>query len=258
MSRWPSTPRPLVAGNWKMNGLKASAAELDAIIAGRRRPAGQGRPAGLPAGDPDRCRSPLAARAPGSRSAARIATPRPSGAFTGDISAEMLTDAGASAVIVGHSERRTDHHETDAEVHAKAQAAWRAGPDRHRLHRRDAGDEREAGQTLDVVGAPARTARCPTARPPRTLVIAYEPVWAIGTGLTPTPADVAEVHAFIRKRLAARFGAAGRGRAHPLWRLGEAVECRGADGRRQCRRRAGRRRQPEGRGFPRHRRALTR
>ena len=112
----------------------------------------------------------------------------------------MLKDAGAVAVIVGHSERRTDHHETDAQVRAKAQAAWRAGL----IAIVCIGEkraEREGGETLAVVGRQL-DGSLPEGADRRQLVVAYEPVWAIGTGLTPTPADVAEVHAFIRERLA--------------------------------------------------------
>ena len=128
----------------------------------------------------------------------------------------MLADAGAGAVIVGHSERRTDHHEMDAKVRAKAQAAWRAGLTAI-VCIGEQRAEREAGKTLDVVGASSGFA--PGRRHGAKLVVAYEPVWAIGTGLTPTPADVAEVHAFIRKRLADRFGAEGE-RVRSLRRVG--------------------------------------
>jgi triosephosphate isomerase len=131
----------------------------------------------------------------------------PSGAHTGDISAEMLADAGAGAVIVGHSERRTDHHETDAMVRAKAQAAFRAGLTAIVCVGEQRG-QREARKTLEVVGAQLQGS-LPDGATAAQLVIAYEPVWAIGSGLTPTPADVAEVHAFIRKRLSDRFSAAG-------------------------------------------------
>ncbi len=116
--------------------------------------------------------------------------PQASGAHTGDIAAEMLADAGARAVIVGHSERRADHHETDAEVHAKTLAAWRAGlmaivcVGEQRA-------EREAGKTLDVVGGQL-DGSLPDGATAAKLVVAYEPVWAIGTGVTPTPADVAK------------------------------------------------------------------
>jgi triosephosphate isomerase len=131
----------------------------------------------------------------------------PAGAHTGDISAEMLADAGAGAVIVGHSERRTEHHETDAVVRAKAQAAFRAGLTAI-VCVGEQRSQREAGKTLDVVGTQLQGS-LPDGPAAAKLVIAYEPVWAIGSGLTPTPADVAEVHAFIRKRLAERFNSAG-------------------------------------------------
>ncbi|MGZ5867363.1 MAG: triose-phosphate isomerase, partial [Xanthobacteraceae bacterium] len=122
-----------------------------------------------------------------------------SGAFTGDISAEMLKDAGASAVIVGHSERRTLHHESDADVRAKAAAVWRAGLTAivcvgETLAARD------AGKTLDVVTRQI-AGSIPEGASPANLVVAYEPVWAIGTGKTPTTADVAKVHGQIRDRL---------------------------------------------------------
>src|SRR5215471_332723 len=131
------------------------------------------------------------------------------GAFTGDLSAEMLKDAGAHAVIVGHSERRTYHKETDAEVRAKALAAWRAGLTAI-VCVGESKDERVAGKTLAVVGGQL-DGSLPDGATAASLVVAYEPVWAIGTGLTPTPADVAEVHAFIRKRLGERFGPAREG-----------------------------------------------
>jgi triosephosphate isomerase len=132
---------------------------------------------------------------------------QPSGAHTGDIAAEMLKDAGATAVIVGHSERRTDHHETDTQVHAKALAAHRAGLTAI-VCIGEQRAEREGGQTLAVIGR-----QLDGSLPDRAagLVVAYEPVWAIGTGLTPTPDDVAEAHAFIRKKLTERYGAEGAG-----------------------------------------------
>ena len=172
-----------------------------------------------------------------------------SGAHTGDIAAEMLKDAGAVAVIVGHSERRTDHHETDAQVRAKAMAARRAGLiaivciGEQRA-------EREAGQTLDVVGRQL-DGSLPDGATGADLVVAYEPVWAIGTGLTPTPADVAEAHAFIRKKLADALRRRRRQGPHPLWRLGQAGQRQGTADRRRCERRPGRRRQPESRRFSR-------
>jgi len=130
-----------------------------------------------------------------------------SGAFTGDISAEMLADAGATAVIVGHSERRTYHHETDSMVRAKALAAWRAGLTAI-VCVGETKEQRTSGQTLDVVGSQL-AGSLPGSVVSEGLVVAYEPVWAIGTGLTPTAADVAEVHGFIRERLVKRFGATG-------------------------------------------------
>jgi triosephosphate isomerase len=200
--------RPLVAGNWKMNGLAASIGELDRIIAGA--------PAIAPKADlmvcpPATLIAAFAARAGGSAVAigGQDCHAEAAGAFTGDISAEMLKDAGARAAIVGHSERRTYHKETDAEVRAKAFAAWRAGM-LAIVCVGESRDERVAGQTLGVVGGQL-DGSLPEGATAATLVVAYEPVWAIGTGLTPTPADVAEVHAFIRERLGARFGAVGEG-----------------------------------------------
>ena len=131
----------------------------------------------------------------------------PSGAHTGDIAAEMLADAGAVAVIVGHSERRIDHHETDAQVCAKALAAWRAGLTAI-VCVGEQRSEREAGATLTVIDRQL-DGSLPDGASAANLVIAYEPVWAIGTGLTPTVADVGEVHAFIRERLTQRYGPAG-------------------------------------------------
>jgi len=133
----------------------------------------------------------------------------PAGAYTGDISAEMLADAGAGAVIVGHSERRTLHGETDEAVRRKAQAAWRAGLIAI-VCIGETRAERDAGRALDVVGRQL-DGSLPDATQAGNTVVAYEPVWAIGTGLTPTPADVGEVHAFIRERLGNRFPAAAQG-----------------------------------------------
>ena len=204
---------PLVAGNWKMNGLAASQGELAKIVAG----------AGTLAGRTDLMICPpatlivsfvSAARGSGVTIGGQDCHAEASGAHTGDISAEMLADAGARAVIVGHSERRTDHHETDALVRAKVQAAWRAKliaivcVGEHRA-------ERELGKTLDVVGRQL-AGSVPDGASAANLVVAYEPVWAIGTGLTPTPADVAQAHAFVRKRLLDRFNAEG-GRTRILY-----------------------------------------
>jgi triosephosphate isomerase len=198
------TVRPLVAGNWKMNGLAASAGELTKMMAG----AGPIK-ADLMICPPATLIAAFAKAAEGSAVAigGQDCHPKASGAHTGDIAAEMLADAGARAVIVGHSERRTDHHETDAQVKAKAQAAWRAGLTAI-VCVGETRAQREAGQILDVVGTQL-AGSLPDGATGTNLVVAYEPVWAIGTGLTPTAKDVAEVHAFIRARLAARFGAEG-------------------------------------------------
>jgi len=122
-----------------------------------------------------------------------------SGAFTGDISAEMLKDAGASYVILGHSERRAGHHETDKIVCAKAKTALRAGLAAV-ICIGETRAEREAGDAFSLVGAQL-AGSIPENSPPGRIVVAYEPVWAIGTGLTPTPGDIAEMHGFIRGRV---------------------------------------------------------
>jgi triosephosphate isomerase len=198
--------RPLLAGNWKMNGLKSSMAELDKLIEAS---AALARSLDLMVCPPATLAASFAARAKGSKLliGGQDCHPEPAGAYTGDIAAEMLADAGASAVIVGHSERRTYHHEDDAAVRRKAQAAWRAKLVAIVCVGETRGD-RDAGRTLDVVGRQL-DGSLPDRADATNLVVAYEPVWAIGTGLTPTPADVVDVHAFIRARLTARFGAAG-------------------------------------------------
>jgi triosephosphate isomerase len=198
-------PKPLVAGNWKMNGLRASASELDALIRGL--PAGAGERFDIMICPPATLIREFAEAASGSpvRIGGQDCHAKPSGAHTGDISAEMLKDAGASAVIVGHSERRADHGETDAHVKAKAEAALRAGL-APIVCVGETETERLAGRTNDVVSR-----QLAGSLPERAdaLVVAYEPVWAIGTGRTPTPEDVAEVHALVRRALEARYGAAG-------------------------------------------------
>src|SRR5882724_1760442 len=156
--------RPLIAGNWKMNGLRASIAEFEAMLAGASQIGGK---------------------------------------------AELLADAGASAVIVGHSERRADHGESDGLVRQKAEAAWRAGlaaivcvgeTQRHR----------DSGQTLEVCGGQLKGSLPDGARADN-LFVAYEPVWAIGTGVTPTTEDVKQIHHFIRELLIERFNGEGSG-----------------------------------------------
>lgn len=202
------TVRPLVAGNWKMNGLSAAMAELNGIKAGADKLADK---AELMVCPPATLLAQFNWAAKGSKLTlgGQDCHAKASGAHTGDIAAEMLKDAGASAVIVGHSERRTDHRETDAEVKAKALAAHRAGLTAI-VCVGEQKTQREAGETLTVVGGQL-DGSLPDGATGANLVTAYEPVWAIGTGLTPTPADVAEVHAFIRKKLVERYGAEGNG-----------------------------------------------
>ena len=197
--------RPLVAGNWKMNGTSASLGELVAI--------GNGFMRGLETeADALLCvPATLLARASDALKNTPVKTggqdchARESGAHTGDVSAEMLKDAGASFVIVGHSERRTDHGESDAVVNAKAVAAWRAGITAI-VCIGETKDEREAGRTLDVLSRQV-AGSVPASATAAGTVLAYEPVWAIGTGLTPSAADVAEAHAHIRKELEKVVGA---------------------------------------------------
>lgn len=199
--------RPLVAGNWKMNGVKASLAEVRTMAQDRDR---LGECVDLLICPPATLVLPLAEAGLGSAVAigAQDCHPEAFGAYTGDISAEMLADAGAIAVIVGHSERRTLHHETDALVRRKALAAHRAGLTAI-VCVGETKSEREAGETLGVVRRQL-DGSLPEAATAANLVLAYEPVWAIGTGLTPTPQDIAEVHGFIRARLATRFGGTGQ------------------------------------------------
>lgn len=193
----------LIAGNWKMHGQRAALAQVRAV-------------ADAAAALPDRVELSLhppfgliyaaVEAAAGARLAigAQDCHIQPKGAHTGDISAEMLVDLGARYVIVGHSERRAGHGETDAVVAAKASAARRAGlvPI---ICIGETLDERDAGRTLDIIGGQLR-ASTPDDVAAADFVIAYEPVWAIGSGRTPTEGQVAEVHAFLREGLRARIG----------------------------------------------------
>ena len=198
--------RPLVAGNWKMNGLKNSMAEFEAMLAGAGAFAGK---VDLLVCPPATLIAAFAERAKGKSIAlgAQDCHPNASGAHTGDLSAEMLKDAGATSIIVGHSERRADHGESDALVRQKAQAVWRAGLTAI-VCIGETRAQRDAGQTLDVCGTQLKGS-LPDGATSANLVVAYEPVWAIGTGLTPTTADVEEVHRFIRSQLTDRFNAEG-------------------------------------------------
>jgi triosephosphate isomerase len=190
-----------------MNGTRAAMAELEAMMAGAAALAAN---CDLLVCPPATLIAMFAWKAAGSHLAigAQDCHPDAAGAHTGDLSAEMLRDAGASAVIVGHSERRAEHGETDALVRRKAEAARRAGL----LAIVCVGEtrqERDAGRTLEIVSRQA-AGSVPDGAAPENLAIAYEPVWAIGTGVTPTPGDVTKVHGLIRDALAKRFGAAGR------------------------------------------------
>ncbi|MCO5128460.1 MAG: triose-phosphate isomerase [Rhodobacteraceae bacterium] len=192
--------RKLAAGNWKMNGTGASLSEIRALAEAWSAPACDiliCPPATLLARMAEAVGgAPIHLGGQDCHSAA-------SGAHTGDISAPMLRDAGASHVILGHSERRADHGETDALVRAKAEAALTAGLVAV-ICLGETGDDRDAGRTLDVVGAQL-AGSVPDAATGANTVIAYEPVWAIGTGRTPTLGQIAEVHDFLRARLVDRF-----------------------------------------------------
>lgn len=198
--------RKLAAGNWKMNGSRAALHEVDELL--KRHPE--------PAVDIVLC--PPATHLAWMREHIYQATFRTGGqdchtehhgAHTGDISATMLSDVGATYVILGHSERRTDHGETDALVAAKVSAAW-AAELAAIVCVGETEAERDAGKALDVVGGQL-AGSVPDGATAANLVVAYEPVWAIGTGRTATPEQAQEAHAFVRERLAKQMGEAGRG-----------------------------------------------
>ena len=199
--------RPLIAGNWKMNGLKASSAEFEAMLAGAP---GVAAKADLLVCPPATLIAAFAEKARGSKTiaiGAQDCHPKASGAHTGDLSAEMLADAGASAIIVGHSERRADHGESDVLVRQKTEAVWRAGLTAI-VCIGETQQQRDAGQALDICRGQLDLSLPDQARADN-LVVAYEPVWAIGTGLTPTVGDVQQIHKFIRDFLIARFNGEG-------------------------------------------------
>jgi len=198
--------RPLVAGNWKMNGLASSLGELAALkdALARQAPACDVLvcpPATLIAQATGLVKGAFALGGQDCHAAAK-------GAFTGDISAEMLSDAGASYVIAGHSERRQIHGESNGDVAAKAQAAWRAGL-KAIICIGESEAQRNAGNATDICQGQLE-ASVPQAATPANTVIAYEPVWAIGTGKTPTSADIAAMHAHVRACLTARLGDGAR------------------------------------------------
>ena len=190
--------RQLIAGNWKMNGLADSLAEIETLARGL----------GTPTCDVLICPpATLIARAAAAAKGTPVAIggqdchAEAAGAFTGDVSAEMLRDAGASAVIVGHSERRQFHGETDAIVAAKAKAAWRAGLAAI-ICIGETESQRDAGKAYDVCKAQL-AGSVPLGATAANTAIAYEPVWAIGTGKTPTTAEIAQMHAHIKACLPA-------------------------------------------------------
>jgi len=199
--------RPLIAGNWKMNGLKSSQAEFDAMREGAASVSAKADLLVCPPATLIAAFAGQAHRAKNLAIGAQDCHPKASGAHTGDISAEMLADAGASAIIVGHSERRADHGESDQLVRQKAEAAWRAGLTAI-VCIGETQQQRDAGQTLDICRRQL-SGSLPDRATSDNLVVAYEPVWAIGTGLTPTIADVEQIHRFIREFLTARFNAEG-------------------------------------------------
>jgi triosephosphate isomerase len=196
------TRRPLIAGNWKMHGLRGSAGELETIIAG----AGKLRGVDLMVCPPATLTASFAALARGSSVTigGQDCHAQAAGAYTGDISAEMLKDAGAVAVIVGHSERRHYHGETDAVVRDKALAARRAGLVAI-VCVGETRPQREAGHARAVVSAQLDGSLPEDLDRAEAIVVAYEPVWAIGSGVTPTARDVSDIHGFIRERLASRY-----------------------------------------------------
>jgi triosephosphate isomerase len=197
---------PLIAGNWKMHGTSLQLTEIAAIASAVR--------AIPPVADVLICPpSTLIARA--ARAAAgciaiggQDCSAAVSGAYTGDVSARMLKDAGGSWVIIGHSERRQHHGETDALVAAKAKAAWQAGL-RTITCIGETQAQRSAGQALSICSSQLEGS-IPEGMAAAHNAIAYEPLWAIGTGHTPTIAEIAEAHSHIRENLLARFGAPGR------------------------------------------------
>ena len=196
-------PKALVAGNWKMNGKKAAAKELRALAKAIAKSAPKADAMICP---PATLIDRFAQEAKGTKIAigAQDCHANEAGAHTGDIAANMVKDLGGKAIIVGHSERRADHGETNKDVNAKAQAVIAEGLTAI-VCVGETEQERDKGQTLRVVGAQLKGS-IPDDITAKNLVVAYEPVWAIGTGRTPTAEDVAKVHAHIRKNLIKRFG----------------------------------------------------
>jgi len=196
-----SSRRKIAAGNWKMNGLRQALSEVEALHDSNPAPECEVvicPPATLIRSMAKRCAE-MAINVGG-----QDCHENSSGAHTGDISAEMLADTGATHVILGHSERREAYGESDALVRAKTKSAWTAGLIAI-VCIGESLTHREAKNTLDIVGGQL-AASVPDGATGENLVIAYEPIWAIGSGLTPTLDEIVEVHDFIRERLIRRFG----------------------------------------------------
>ena len=198
--------RKLVAGNWKMNGTSAHLPEIQAIAGAAADSAGVDVALCLPATLIDRAVRVV----PGLPIGGQDVHPAPNGAHTGCISAAMLLDAGASLTIVGHSERREAQHETDADVRAKAEAALAAGL-RVILCVGESLDVRERGDAVTIVSSQLDASLPSSIGRPEDFAVAYEPIWAIGTGKVPTTADIAEMHSALRGRLVNAYGDAGTG-----------------------------------------------
>ncbi|MEM6308466.1 MAG: triose-phosphate isomerase [Pseudomonadota bacterium] len=197
--------RKLAAGNWKMNGLEADLFQLTTLSMSVEPDPNTEILICPPA--PLLFRASEATARTGVSIGAQDCHADASGAFTGDISAAMIADTGATHVIVGHSERRDTHHESDSDVRAKAMAVHAAGLTGI-ICIGESEAEREAGNTLDILGGQLAGSVPDSATPDQT-VIAYEPIWAIGTGKVPTLEQIIEVHDFLRSKLEARFGASG-------------------------------------------------
>ena len=197
----------LVAGNWKMNGLGASLGEAEALAKALQEQAVACRVALCPPATLiDRMAQALKGGAVeiGGQDCHAAA----SGAYTGSVSAEMVRDAGAGLVILGHSERRAGFGETDADVAAKVEAALAAGLEPI-ICIGETLQEREAGQAVEVVSRQV-AGSLPASLAGKAFAVAYEPVWAIGTGLTPTLEQIEEVHAAVRAAMVAKLGDGGR------------------------------------------------
>ncbi|HEX3888075.1 MAG TPA: triose-phosphate isomerase [Phenylobacterium sp.] len=198
-----TVPTPLIAGNWKMNGLAAALEEARAVAAGVQ--ANGARVAICPPATLIRRMGEALAGSP-VLLGGQDCHPEPSGAHTGDIAAEMLADAGATLVILGHSERRADHGETDDLVARKVMAALRADLEPI-VCVGETLEQRQAGAALSVVTGQVRGS-LPAALSGKAFSVAYEPIWAIGTGLTPTTPEIEEMHRAIRTTLRELFGPA--------------------------------------------------